>query len=135
MALVLPPFASPHEPLLQPIGGALDRDTADVGDDHVRLTPVGVGKEMLRDLIERDACDGATHFQITIAENKRASSGLVGSFARVTGGERTDGRHFECAVHFDGQHDSEQLVTITLPEPGALVRAAQTGCSSSNTLL
>jgi L-2,4-diaminobutyric acid acetyltransferase len=85
---------------------------------------LGLGKKMLLALIERDACDGATHLKTTITEDNDASWGLFRSFARVIGGELTDEPHFERDVHFDGAHDTEHMVTISLPEAGELARAA-----------
>lgn len=85
---------------------------------------LGLGKLMLFELIERDACDGATHLKTTITEDNDASWGLFRSFARTVGGELSDEPHFERDAHFDGHHDTEHLVTITLPEADALARAA-----------
>jgi L-2,4-diaminobutyric acid acetyltransferase len=85
---------------------------------------LGLGKLMLLELIERDECDGATHLKTTITEDNAASWGLFRSFARSIGGTLTDEPHFERDAHFDGHHDTEHMVTISLPEAGALARAA-----------
>lgn len=85
---------------------------------------LGLGKKMLLELRDRDACDGASRLKTTITEDNDASWGLFKSFARSIGGELSDEPHFERDVHFDGQHDTEYMVTITLPEPSALARAA-----------
>lgn len=85
---------------------------------------MGLGKKMLLDLIERDACEGATHLKTTITKNNDASWGLFRSFARSIGGELSDSPHFQCDEHFDGHHDTEHMVTIALPEAEALARAA-----------
>lgn len=85
---------------------------------------LGLGKAMLLELIERDACDGADHLKTTITEDNAASWALFRSFARAIGGVLTDEPHFHEDVHFGGRHDTEHMVTITLPEAGALVRAA-----------
>ena len=85
---------------------------------------LGLGKKMLFELVERDECDEATHLKTTITEDNDASWGLFRSFARAIGGELTDEPHFEREVHFDGRHDTEHMVTITLPEADALARAA-----------
>ncbi|GKY89172.1 diaminobutyrate acetyltransferase [Sinisalibacter aestuarii] len=85
---------------------------------------LGLGKTMLLDLIERDACDGATHLKTTITEDNAASWALFRSFARAIGGQLDDVPHFERDAHFDGHHDTEHMVTITLPEADALIRAA-----------
>ncbi len=85
---------------------------------------LGLGKKMLFELIERDVCDDITHLKTTITEDNDASWGLFKSFTRALGGELTDEPHYERDVHFDGHHDTEHMVTITLPEPGALANAA-----------
>jgi len=85
---------------------------------------LGLGKTMLLELIERDACDGADHLKTTITEDNAASWALFRSFARAIGGSLTDEPHFHEDVHFDGHHDTEHMVTITLPEADALARAA-----------
>jgi L-2,4-diaminobutyric acid acetyltransferase len=85
---------------------------------------LGLGTLMLLELIERDACDGATHLKTTITEDNDASWALFRSFARTISGELADEPHFHRDVHFDGHHDTEHMVTITLPEPDALARAA-----------
>jgi L-2,4-diaminobutyric acid acetyltransferase len=85
---------------------------------------LGLGKIMLQELIERDVCDGANHLKTTITEDNDASWGLFKSFARSIGGELSDEPHFHRDAHFDGQHDTEHMVTITLPDADALARAA-----------
>lgn len=85
---------------------------------------LGLGKAMLLELIERDACDGATHLKTTITEDNAASWALFRSFARAIGGALDDAPHFERDAHFDGHHATEHMVTITLPEAGAQTRAA-----------
>ena len=85
---------------------------------------LGLGKAMLNALVERDACTEATHLKTTITEDNAASWGLFRSFARDIGGALTDTPHFERDMHFDGQHATEHMVTITLPEAPALAHAA-----------
>ena len=48
----------------------------------------------------------------------------ISSFGGFIGGVLTDAPHFERDVHFDGQHDTEHMVTITLPQAPSLARAA-----------
>ena len=84
----------------------------------------GLGKKMLFNLIERDICEGATHLKTTITEDNAASWALFKSFARAVGGDITDSPHYERETHFSGHHDTEHMVTITLPEARALTRAA-----------
>ncbi|WP_417525831.1 diaminobutyrate acetyltransferase [Marinovum sp.] len=85
---------------------------------------LGLGKKMLLELIQRDACDGADHLKTTITKDNAASWGLFKSFARDIGGDLADEPHFERDAHFDGHHDTEHMVTIDLPAPEELARAA-----------
>ncbi len=85
---------------------------------------LGLGKRMLGALIEREACAGARHLKTTITADNAASWGLFRSFARAIGGELTDTPHFERDAHFDGQHATEHMVSITLAQAPALARAA-----------
>ena len=72
-----------------------------------RARGMGLGRKMLFELLERDA----------------ASWALFRSFARQLGGTLSDAPHFERETHFDGHHDTEHMVTITLPR-SQLARAA-----------
>ncbi len=85
---------------------------------------LGLGKKMLLELVERDACDDATTLRTTITKDNAASWGLFRSFARTIGGSLDDAPHFEREAHFDGQHATEHMVTITLGDAGELARAA-----------
>lgn len=85
---------------------------------------LGLGRKMLMHLVERDACADATRLKTTITEDNDASWALFRSFARAIGGTLRDEPHFEREAHFDGHHDTEHMVTITLPEPVRLARAA-----------
>ncbi|MDU8913502.1 diaminobutyrate acetyltransferase [Aestuariicoccus sp. MJ-SS9] len=85
---------------------------------------LGLGKTMLLELIERDACDGAAQLKTTITRDNDASWSLFRSFARSIGGQLSDEPHFERETHFEGRHATEHMVTITLPEADALARAA-----------
>lgn len=85
---------------------------------------LGLGKLMLVELIERDACDGATHLKTTITRDNDASWGLFKSFARSIGGALTDAPHYKRDINFEGRHDTEHLVSINLPAADGLKRAA-----------
>ncbi len=85
---------------------------------------LGLGRKMLLELVNRDECEGATHLKTTITEDNNASWGLFRSFARHVGGDLSDEPHFESEEHFGGQHDTEHMVTIELPQPAPLARAA-----------
>jgi L-2,4-diaminobutyric acid acetyltransferase len=85
---------------------------------------LGLGRKMLTHLIERSECADATHLKTTITKDNDASWGLFRSFARHIGGALSDEPHFEKEAHFEGRHDTEYMVTIELPAPVPLRRAA-----------
>ena len=85
---------------------------------------MGLGKKMLLDLIERDACDDAKHLKTTITRDNAASWSLFRGFARRIGGDLTDAPHFTRDDHFEGRHATEHMVSITLPTASDLKRAA-----------
>ena len=81
-------------------------------------------RRMLEHLIGRDACAEATQLNTTITKDNDASWALFRSFARNMGGELSDEAHYKRDDHFDGQHATEHMVTITLPEEGDVASAA-----------
>ncbi len=85
---------------------------------------LGLGKLMLLELIERDACDGADHLKTTITKDNAASWALFRSFARSIGGKLSEAPHFHSDAHFAGHHDTEYMVTISLPPAREMARAA-----------
>lgn len=85
---------------------------------------LGLGRKMLGELIERDACIGATRLKTTITRDNDASWALFKSFARKIGGDLADRPHFDRNAHFVGRHATEHMVAITLPEREPLARAA-----------
>src|SRR5690606_7432504 len=76
---------------------------------------IGLGRQMLEHLIGREACAEADRLNTTITKDNEASWALFRSFAREVGGEISDKAHFKRDIHFDGQHATEHMVTITLP--------------------
>ncbi|MCQ0969633.1 diaminobutyrate acetyltransferase [Paracoccus sp. TK19116] len=80
---------------------------------------LGLGKRMLRDLLDRDETEGAKALKTTITKDNDASWALFRSLARDIGGELTDEPHFEKDEHFDGAHDTEHMVTIQLDDEAA----------------
>lgn len=86
---------------------------------------LGLGKKMLAELVNRDETEDATELRTTITEDNDASWGLFRSFAEDIGGMLTDEPHFESDEHFEGKHDTEHMVTITLTEDqDVLIKAA-----------
>ncbi|MGY3439354.1 MULTISPECIES: diaminobutyrate acetyltransferase [unclassified Marinovum] len=85
---------------------------------------LGLGRKMLTHLVERENCAEADELKTTITKDNAASWGLFRSFARSIGGDISDEPHFKRDAHFDGQHATEHMVTIELPEKPKLLRAA-----------
>lgn len=83
---------------------------------------LGLGRKMLMHLVRRPECRDAEVLKTTITEDNDASWGLFNSFARTIGGTLWDRPHFEEDDHFDGAHDTEHMVTITLPEQRSHLR-------------
>ncbi|MCB1405413.1 MAG: diaminobutyrate acetyltransferase [Rhodobacteraceae bacterium] len=88
-----------------------------------RARGLGLGKTMLKHLLSRDACAGAEALKTTITKDNMASWALFRSFASAIGGRLHDAPHYQREAHFDGHHDTEHMVTISLTEP-ALKKAA-----------
>ncbi|MFN7003331.1 MAG: diaminobutyrate acetyltransferase [Roseinatronobacter sp.] len=82
---------------------------------HADARGLGLGKQMLRELLARPATRGIQQIETTITRSNAASWGLFRSFARDMGGELTDAPHYERDAHLDGKHATEHLVTISLP--------------------
>lgn len=85
---------------------------------------LGLGRQMLAHLVMRDECADAQTLKTTITEDNDASWALFRSFARAVGGELTDSPHYRSETHFGGRHDTEHMVTITLPQMADLAHAA-----------
>lgn len=85
---------------------------------------MGLGRKMLSHLIKRDACNRAAYLKTTITKDNNASWALFRGFARDVGGALRHKPHFERNTHFDGLHNTEHLVTVSLPKPACLARAA-----------
>ncbi|WEX08736.1 diaminobutyrate acetyltransferase [Chelativorans sp. AA-79] len=76
----------------------------------------GVAKKMLRELMKRDACAQVRRLKTTITSDNAASWALFRSFARGQGAELASEPYFRKNEHFDGEHATEHMVTIVLPE-------------------
>lgn len=85
---------------------------------------MGLGKKMLNHLVNRDSCDDVDELRTTITKDNEASWALFRSFADHVNGDLDHEPHFIRDDHFDGQHATEHMVTIRLPEAAALKRAA-----------
>lgn len=84
----------------------------------------GLGRKMLEHLVNRDECSNASELKTTITPDNDASWALFRSFADEIGGALTDEPHYKREAHFGGQHETEHLVTISLPEEVTLAQAA-----------
>ena len=85
---------------------------------------LGLAKRMLERLLERDICQDVTRMQTTITKDNDASWALFRSFADAQDAELDHEAHFESDTHFQGEHDTEHMVTISLPESDELEAVA-----------
>lgn len=85
---------------------------------------LGLGRKMLTNLLDRDVCDDVTRLNTTITRDNDASWALFRSLARHLGGDLGDDPHYTRDRHFDGQHATEHMVTITLPRQQDHAKAA-----------
>jgi L-2,4-diaminobutyric acid acetyltransferase len=81
---------------------------------------MGLAKRMLEKLLARDICADVSRMQTTITKDNDASWALFRSFADAQDAELDHEAHFERDIHFQGEHDTEHMVTITLPEADTL---------------
>jgi L-2,4-diaminobutyric acid acetyltransferase len=85
----------------------------------------GLGKRLIRNILERDACRDVTHLDTTITDDNDASWSLFRKVARSLGADLSRSEHFEEEMHFDGHHQTEHLVSIGPFDAGqAIVRTA-----------
>jgi L-2,4-diaminobutyric acid acetyltransferase len=78
---------------------------------------LGLAGKMLDEIMEREECINVDQMKTTITKDNDASWALFRKFARRHGGDLDDDPHFHEDDHFEGRHDTEHMVTITLPEP------------------
>lgn len=78
----------------------------------------GVGKHMLKALLDRDACDNVQSVKTTITAENDASWGLFSSLARIRGGEMLREPYFRKDLHFGGKHATEHMLTIRFRDSG-----------------
>lgn len=76
----------------------------------------GLGKRMLQELIEREACADVRRVQTTITSDNAPSWALFRRFADYKGRGFAAQAHFTRNTHFRGLHATEHMVTITLSE-------------------
>lgn len=73
----------------------------------------GLGKTMLRWLIDQPVCQGVTTLCTTITPTNKASWALFESFAKERGAIAKKSLMFDAASHFAGQHADEYLLTLS----------------------
>lgn len=73
----------------------------------------GLGKKMLRWLIDQPACASLDSLSTTITPENEASWALFQSFSRERNAQHTKSVMFHREMHFAGQHDDEYLLTIS----------------------
>lgn len=76
----------------------------------------GLGALMLRELIQRDTCEGVTRLQTTITSGNEPSWSLFRRFARLQKSKLEIQPYYTQALHFRGRHETENMVTIALLE-------------------
>jgi L-2,4-diaminobutyric acid acetyltransferase len=72
----------------------------------------GLGKRLIRDILERDTCRDISHINTTITDDNDASWSLFHKIAQSLDAGLARSAHFEEETHFDGHHQTEHLVTI-----------------------
>ncbi len=72
----------------------------------------GLARRMIEHILSRDTCRDVTHLETTITKDNGASWALFESVARSLKAEMNSEVYFDKTTHFDGEHDSEFLVTI-----------------------
>ena len=73
---------------------------------------LGLGKAMLRHLVDRKVCAGITQLKTTITRDNRASWALFSALAEERDARLGHEAHLKHDEHFDGKHPTEYLVTI-----------------------
>lgn len=81
-----------------------------------RARGMGLGLRMLEALTMREEAQGVRHLQTTITLDNEASWGLFRKFAGAREAEVDHEPHFERETHFQGEHATEHMVTITFRE-------------------
>jgi len=72
----------------------------------------GLAKKMVSSLLERSSCSGVRYIETSITASNQGSWALFRSLADQLGAPLEESVMFDKQVHFNGLHDTEQLVTI-----------------------
>ncbi|HSG88184.1 MAG TPA: diaminobutyrate acetyltransferase [Pseudomonadales bacterium] len=73
---------------------------------------LGLGKRMLKDILERDGHEDIRFMHTTVTPDNAASWGMFKSFARDLDAPLDSTVMFASDVHFEGRHDDEMLIEI-----------------------
>ena len=79
-------------------------------DDRAR--GVGLASRMLKEIVMRPTCAGVRYMETTITASNEASWALFRGFASKMSADVQSSVWMDKDQHFDGQHDSEELVRI-----------------------
>lgn len=79
---------------------------------HPAARGLGLGGQLIREVLARPTCAGVTHLHTTITASNDASWGLFTAFARDLAAPLASREFFDRHVHLDGRHETEILVTI-----------------------
>lgn len=72
----------------------------------------GLASRMLQDILSRPGNEGFRYLETTITQSNQASWTLFRSLAKKLSAEIQSSTWLDKQTHFDGQHDSEELVRI-----------------------
>jgi L-2,4-diaminobutyric acid acetyltransferase len=72
----------------------------------------GLAKSMLKHILMRPALSAVAHIETTITDNNPGSWALFGSIAQALNAPLTRSVYFAKDTHFNGSHDTENLVRI-----------------------
>ncbi|ATI41512.1 diaminobutyrate acetyltransferase [Pacificitalea manganoxidans] len=83
---------------------------------HEDARGLGLGGRMLRELMQRDETEGCTKMQTTITLDNKASWALFTKYADRMDAMLDSEPHYKRDEHFNGDHATEHMVTITMAE-------------------
>jgi L-2,4-diaminobutyric acid acetyltransferase len=72
----------------------------------------GLAKKMVSSLLERSSCSGVRYIETSITASNQGSWALFRSLADQLDAPLEESVMFDKQIHFNGLHDTEQLVTI-----------------------
>jgi L-2,4-diaminobutyric acid acetyltransferase len=79
---------------------------------HPDARGLGLGKTLILDILQRDACAEVEALRTTVTPDNHASRGMFRSLANALDADLMEQVHFDSERHFRHLHDSENLITI-----------------------